>query len=113
MKEIDAGEWPSFDEKRLSWQGPGVAFSMLTRLNFSRLPKRAASLTSPLRIDHFVEFRSSIFMRMNHQIDAGEWPSFDQKRLSRCEQGIALSMLTRLSLPQPLKRTALLAHQGN
>jgi hypothetical protein len=31
------------------------------------------------RIDDFVQFQSSIFMRMNHQIDAREWPSFDQK----------------------------------
>jgi hypothetical protein len=31
------------------------------------------------KIDDFVQFQSSIFMRMNHQVDAREWPSFDQK----------------------------------
>jgi hypothetical protein len=31
MKEMDdAGERPSFDENKLLWHGPGIAFSMLT-----------------------------------------------------------------------------------
>jgi hypothetical protein len=33
-------------------------------------------------------------MRNDRQIDAEEWPPFDQKRLSRFEPGIPFSVLT-------------------
>jgi hypothetical protein len=58
----------------------GTLFSALTRSSLPQ-PKRAASLKPLLRIDNFVGFQSTI-MRMNRQIDAAEWPSFDQKKLS-------------------------------
>jgi hypothetical protein len=57
-------------------------------------PKRAASSLMPLqRVDDFVEFQSTFLTRMNHQIDAGEWQSLDQKQLSQTGLGIPFSML--------------------
>jgi hypothetical protein len=43
-------------KKRLSWFGPGVPFSTLTKLSLPQ-PKRADSSTTTLqRVDDFVEF---------------------------------------------------------
>jgi hypothetical protein len=97
--QIDAGEWLPFDPKSPLRFKPGIAFSMLTRPSLPQ-PNRAASLTPLQRIDDFVDFQT-IFMRMNRQIDAGEWPSFDQKRFLWFRPGIPFSMFTPMSLPQP------------
>jgi hypothetical protein len=75
--QIDAVEWPPFDQKRLLRFAPGIPSCLLTRPGLLQ-PTRGASLTSMLRIDDFVEFQN-MFLRMNHQIDATEWPPFDQK----------------------------------
>jgi hypothetical protein len=69
--------------------------------------KRAPLLTPSLRIDDFVEFQK-MFLRMNRQMDAGEWPSFDQKRLSRFGPGISFCMLNRPNLPQPKRAASLM-----
>jgi hypothetical protein len=42
----------------------------------------------------------------NHQIDAGDQPSFHQKQFSPFRLGIAFSMLPQLRLPHPPKRSA-------
>jgi hypothetical protein len=99
---IDAGEWPSFCQKRLLQFGPGIAFSMLIQPSLPQPPKTAASITSLPQMEDFLELQS-IFMRMNHEgsMDAEEWPSFDHKMLSRFEPGIAFSML-----PQRPRRAA-------
>jgi hypothetical protein len=76
--QIDAREWPPLDEQRLSQFGLGIPFSMLPQPSLPQ-PKRASSLMPAQRMDDLVEFQSSIFMRMNDQIDGREWPSFDQK----------------------------------
>jgi hypothetical protein len=66
-----------------------------------------AWLTSLLRINNFVGFHN-VFLRMNHQIDAVEWPSFCQRRLLRFRRGIPFStLLTPPSLPQPRRGGAL------
>jgi hypothetical protein len=44
---------------------------------------------------------------MSHQIDAAEWPSFDQKRRSLTSSGSPFFALTLPSLPQPRTGTSL------
>jgi hypothetical protein len=68
---------------------------------------KTALLRLLLKIDDFVEFQSIFLMRMNRQIDAAEWPSFDQKRLSRFGPGTSFSMVTPWSLPQPKSAASL------
>jgi hypothetical protein len=70
-----------------------------------RQPKRAASLTPLLGVDDFVGCQN-MFLRMNHQVDAGEWPLFD-KNVFAVWAGIPLSALIRLSLPQPRRAASL------
>jgi hypothetical protein len=61
---IDAGEWQSFHQTRLSRFGPGIAFSILMQLSLRQPPKRAASFAHSLRTDAFFEFQS-IFRGMS------------------------------------------------
>jgi hypothetical protein len=75
---IDAGEWPTSDQKSLLRFRPGIPFAILTQPSLPE-PKRAALLTPSLRIGDFVELFQNMFLRMNRQIDAGEFLSFEQK----------------------------------
>jgi hypothetical protein len=59
MKEMAAGDWLSLDEKRLSWHGPGIAFSMLTQTSLPKPPERAASITSTLESMIWLSFGQS------------------------------------------------------
>jgi hypothetical protein len=60
MKEMDAGDLPSFDQKRLSWHGPGIAFSALIQASLPQPPKRAASITSTLELTISLGFGQSL-----------------------------------------------------
>jgi hypothetical protein len=99
-RQIDAAEeQPPFDLKRLLRFGPDNLFSMLT-------PPRFHDGREPLqRFDHFDGFQNA-FLRMIHQIDAGERPSFDQKRTLH-GLGIPFSALTQPSLSQPMRASLL------
>jgi hypothetical protein len=96
--QIDAVEWTPFDQKRLLRFARGIPSCLLTRPGLLQ-PTRGASLTPMLRIDDFVKFQN-MFLRMNHQIDATEWPPFDQKIF---RPGIPFSTLARPSLPHLTK----------
>jgi hypothetical protein len=65
-----------------------------------------------LRIDNFVAFQL-IFLRLNNQVDAREWPSLDQKRLSWFGPGIPFSMWTRPSLLHPKTSASLTPFSKN
>jgi hypothetical protein len=83
--QIDAAEWPPFSQKRLLQFRAGAPFATLTQMSLPQ-PTRGASLWPLLRMDDFVDIQN-VFLRMNHQIDAADWPPFDQKRLLRFGPG--------------------------
>jgi hypothetical protein len=108
--QMDAVEWPAFDQKIHLLKCLGIPFSILTRRSLAQ-ELTQVSTAGWQGTDDFVGFER-IFLTINHQIDAVEWPAFDQKiHLVICPS-IPFSILTRRSLAQELTQVSTAGWQG-
>jgi hypothetical protein len=96
--QIDAVEWPSFNQKKHLRMSLGSPFFALTLLSLPQ-PQTGASLTWLQGVHDFIGFQN-MFLSMNHQSPTAEWLAIDQKRHSMLRIGIPFSAWTRLSLPR-------------
>jgi hypothetical protein len=76
--QIDAVEWPSFNQKRHLRTRSGNPFFALTLLRLLHL-QTGGSSTRPQGIDDFIGFQKMFLTMLNHQNPAAEWSAFNLK----------------------------------